>query len=59
MPPATYAPVHAPQGGISPLATGLAGAIPGGLAGAGYVASKKLTVVPEPPADSQPPKSAA
>ena len=28
---------------MSPVATGLAGAIIGGLAGAGYVASKKLS----------------
>jgi hydrogenase small subunit len=42
MPPDTYAPIHAPQGGVSPIATGVAGAILGGLAGAGYVASKKF-----------------
>jgi hydrogenase small subunit len=43
MPPDTYAPIRAPQGGVSPMATGVAGAIAGALAGAGYVASKKLT----------------
>ena len=46
-PPDTYPPIHATQGGVSPVATGVAGAILGGLAGAGYVASKKLTPVAE------------
>jgi hydrogenase small subunit len=41
-PPDTYAPIHAAQGGVSPIATGVAGAVLGALAGAGYVASKKL-----------------
>jgi hydrogenase small subunit len=44
MPPDTYPPIHAPQGGVSPIATGIAGAVVGALAGAGYVASKKLSV---------------
>jgi hydrogenase small subunit len=44
MPPDTYAPIHAAQGGVSPIATGVAGAVIGALAGAGYVASKKLSV---------------
>jgi hydrogenase small subunit len=43
MPPDTYPPIHAPQGGVSPIATGIAGAVVGALAGAGYVASKKLS----------------
>jgi hydrogenase small subunit len=43
MPPDTYAPIHAPQGGVSPVATAVAGAVVGALAGAGYVASKKFT----------------
>jgi len=43
MPPDTYAPIHARQGGISPIATGVAGVVVGALAGAGYVASKKLS----------------
>jgi len=43
MPPDTYAPVHAPQGRVSPIATGVAGVVLGALAGAGYVASKKLS----------------
>ena len=42
-PPDTYPPIHAPQGYVSPVATGLAGVIVGGLAGAGDVASKKLS----------------
>jgi hypothetical protein len=29
---------------VSPLATGIGGAVLGGLAGAGYVASRKLSV---------------
>lgn len=40
--PDTYPPIHAPQGGISPVATGVAGAVVGGLVAGGYVASKKL-----------------
>jgi hydrogenase small subunit len=43
MPPDTYAPIHAPQGSISPIATGVAGAVIGAVAGAGYVASRKLS----------------
>jgi hydrogenase small subunit len=55
MPPDTYPPIHATQGGVSPVATGVAGAVVGALAGAGYVASKKLHA--EPPrgtSDSKP-----
>lgn len=52
-PPDTYPPIHAPQGGVSPIATGVAGLVLGGLAGAGYVASKKLT----PASSDEPPKS--
>lgn len=60
-PPDTYAPVHAPQGGVSPIATGVAGAILGGLAGAGYVASKKLGggEPPEHPTPATPARSEA
>jgi hydrogenase small subunit len=54
-PPDTYAPVHADQGRVSPVATGIAGIIVGGLAGAGYVASKKLAPLDDddrtPPGD--------
>jgi hydrogenase small subunit len=53
-PPDTYPPIHARQGGVSPVATGVAGAILGALAGAGYVASKKLSLTPI--ADPPPPK---
>jgi hypothetical protein len=57
-PPDTYPPIHSTQGGVSPIATGVAGAIVGGLVGAGYMASKKLsmTAAPEEPA-SLPKKS--
>ncbi len=55
-PPDTYPPIHATQGGVSPVATGVAGAVIGTLAGAGYVASKKLSNEPpaEPPAEHRP-----
>ncbi|HMF95352.1 MAG TPA: hydrogenase small subunit [Vicinamibacterales bacterium] len=45
MPPDTYAPIRAPQGSVSPIATGVAGLVIGALAGAGYVTSKKLTAI--------------
>lgn len=49
-PPDTYPPIYAEQGGVSPVATAVGGAIVGALAGAGYVASKKLTSeAPAPP----------
>ncbi len=48
-PPDTYPPIHAPQGSVSPVATGVAGAIIGALAGGGYVASKKLSAQPDEP----------
>ncbi len=51
-PPDTYPPIRAPQGGITPVATGVAGLIGGALLGAGYMASKKLGG----PDDEQPPK---
>jgi hydrogenase small subunit len=47
-PPDTYPPIAAKQGGVSPLATGVAGAIVGAGLAAGYMASRKLG--PEPPA---------
>ncbi|MGO9516207.1 MAG: hydrogenase small subunit [Candidatus Korobacteraceae bacterium] len=58
-PPETYPPINAPQGIISPLATGLVGLGAGALAGAGYVASRKFSTKPgdesvpgsNPPAD--------
>jgi hydrogenase small subunit len=45
-PPENYAPIHAPQGMISPLATGLVGLAAGALLGAGFVASRKFSNVP-------------
>jgi hydrogenase small subunit len=42
-PPASYAPIVAPQGNISPIATGLAGVGAGALIGAGWVASRKFS----------------
>jgi hydrogenase small subunit len=54
-PPDTYPPIHAPKGGISPLATGVAGAALGALAGAGYVASRRLSASePHPTDESEP-----
>jgi hydrogenase small subunit len=56
-PPDTYAPIRARQGGVSPVATAIGGALIGGAVAAGYVASKKLTVVsderrpPSPPSE--------
>jgi len=44
-PPETYPPITAPQGIVSPLATGLAGLGAGALLGAGYVASRKFSTV--------------
>jgi hydrogenase small subunit len=41
-PPDTYPAVHTEQGGVSPIATGVAGIIGGALIAGGYVASKKL-----------------
>ncbi len=41
-PPDTYPPIHADQGVVSPVATGLAGLVAGALIGAGYVAARKL-----------------
>jgi hydrogenase small subunit len=41
-PPATYAPVTAPQGYTSPIATGIGGLLVGGLLGGGWMASKKI-----------------
>ena len=42
VPPDTYPPIHADHGGVSPLATGIAGVVGGIAIGAGLVASKKL-----------------
>lgn len=40
-PPDTYPPVHAEQGVVSPLATGVAGAVIGAAAGAAWVATRR------------------
>jgi hydrogenase small subunit len=42
MPPDTYPSIEPEQEGISPLATGVAGVVGGGLLGAGLVASRRL-----------------
>jgi hydrogenase small subunit len=42
MPPDTYAPIAADQGFVSPLATGIAGAVVGAALGAGLMAARKL-----------------
>ena len=46
-PPETYAPIVAPEGKISPTATGLAGLGAGALIGAGWVASRKFSDKPD------------
>lgn len=53
VPPDTYAPIHAPQGRISPVATGLAGLVGGALVTAGLMASKKIGQ--EPPENGKDP----
>ena len=42
VPPDTYAPIHASQGRISPIATGVAGVIGGALAGAGWALARSV-----------------
>jgi hydrogenase small subunit len=54
-PPATYAPVTAPIGVVSPLATGLGGLIGGAIVGAGIVAAKKMNAPQPTPAPPAPP----
>ncbi len=53
-PPATYAPVTAPIGSVSPTATGIAGLAAGALVGAGVMAARKMNKA-EPPAPTPPP----
>ncbi|HUI52241.1 MAG TPA: hydrogenase small subunit [Terriglobales bacterium] len=56
-PPATYAPVTAPQGYISPIATGIGGLLVGGFLGGGWLASKKIAQKEEGATSSEAPKS--
>lgn len=42
VPPDTYPPIHAEQGGVSPAAAGIAGAVGGAIVGAGWMAARKL-----------------
>ncbi len=53
-PPDTYPPIAAQHGGISPLATGVAGALVGAGVAAGFMASRKMG--DEPPASGGPEK---
>jgi hydrogenase small subunit len=55
-PPDTYAPITAPQGGISPVATAVAGLIGGALIGGGYMASRKLGPSSDAESGSKPTK---
>mgnify|MGYP000061881966 CR=1 FL=1 len=41
-PPDTYPPIHAPQGGVSAVAAGVAGVVGGALLGGAWMAAKKL-----------------
>ncbi|MBP9147005.1 MAG: hydrogenase 2 small subunit, partial [Thermoanaerobaculia bacterium] len=41
-PPDTYPPIHAEQGKVSPVATGVAGLVGGAVVGAAWMAAKKL-----------------
>lgn len=41
-PPDNYPPIHAEKGVVSPLATGFAGAVVGAVAGAAWMAAKKI-----------------
>ncbi|MBK6403788.1 MAG: hydrogenase small subunit [Holophagales bacterium] len=51
-PPDTYPPIAARQGGISPVATGVAGALVGAGVAAGFMASRKMGA--EPPTSGGP-----
>jgi len=57
VPPAAYAPVFTPQGHVSTWAVGLAGAVVGAAAGAGFVASRKIGAAAAPPESGSGPKS--
>jgi hydrogenase small subunit len=51
VPPDTYPGIVAEHGGVSPIATGVAGMVGGALLGAGLMSSRKLGLWPEPPAE--------
>lgn len=53
-PPDTYAPIAAPQGEANPWAAGAAGAVVGGLVGAGLMAAKRLGSEDRPGSGSEP-----
>jgi hydrogenase small subunit len=46
-PPEVYAPIESPQGAWSAAAAGAVGVVAGALLGAGYVASRKFSTVPD------------
>jgi hydrogenase small subunit len=54
-PPATYPPIFTHQGTISPMATGVAGVVAGGLLGAGIMAARAMRDEPPAPATLQRP----
>lgn len=56
-PPTTYPPIQAAQGSIDPVATGVVGVVAGALAGATYVAARRLPLATwngTPPPDVHP-----
>lgn len=53
VPPDTYPPIAAEQGEANPWAAGAAGAVVGGLVGAGLMASKKLGSEASEPSDGE------
>jgi hydrogenase small subunit len=48
-PPDTYPPLHAEQGVVSPVATGVAGAVVGAVAAGAWMAARKLDEDPDKP----------
>jgi hydrogenase small subunit len=54
MPPDTYPPIRTAQGKVSPVATGVAGAVAGAVVAGGYIASRKL--FEGAPQGTEPPK---
>jgi hydrogenase small subunit len=49
-PPSTHPAIHTPQGLVSPMATGVAGVVAGGLIGAGIMVARRLGDEPPAPA---------